>query len=131
MEPHLFVYGTLRRATGTEWSRFLASVSRPVGAARTRGVLFRMNGYPGMAPDAPEDAWVIGEVVQMNEPSTLLPVLDKYEKCSPADPLPHEYARRVVDVVLDTGETIRAWVYVYCLDPVGKPRIPSGDYLHD
>ena len=130
MEPHLFVYGTLRAAAGTKWSRFLASVSSPVGTARTRGVLFYLGGYPGMALDTPDDGWVIGEVVLMNEPSSLLHILDAYEKCSPDDPAPHEYARRLVDVVLDAGETLRAWVYVYCLDPAGKPRISSGDYLH-
>jgi gamma-glutamylcyclotransferase (GGCT)/AIG2-like uncharacterized protein YtfP len=130
MEPHLFVYGTLRRATGSKWSRYLASASSPVGTGRVRGVLFQLNGYPGMAVATTDDEWVIGEVVLMNAPSSLLPVLDQYEKCGPYDPPPHEYARRVVDVLLDAGETIRAWVYVYRMDTADKPRIPSGDYLN-
>ena len=129
-EPsYLFVYGTLRRAAATKWSRFLASVSRPVGMGRTRGALFRLNGYPGMVASARDDEWVGGEVVLMNEPSSLLPVLDAYEKCGPADPPPHEYARQVIDVVLDNGQTIRAWAYLYRLGTEDKPRIPAGDYL--
>jgi hypothetical protein len=35
---HLFIYGTLRRAAGTEWSRFPISVSRFVGMGRRQGV---------------------------------------------------------------------------------------------
>jgi len=30
---------------------------------------------------------------------------------------------------MDDGQTIGAWVYVYCLDTAGRARILSGDYL--
>ena len=127
--PYLFVYGTLRRDTGSEWARYLASVSAFVGAGRTRGALYRLDGYPGMVAGTRDDAWVFGEVCRMNEPSSLLPVLDAYEKCGVADPQAHEYERQVVDVVLDNGETIPAWVYIYLPDTTGKVRIATGDYL--
>ena len=38
--PYLFVYGTLRSASGTEWSRRLAANARLVGGGRVNGVLF-------------------------------------------------------------------------------------------
>ena len=78
-----------------------------------------------------DDAWVIGEVYSLNEPSSVLPVLDAYEGCGPADPPPHQFERHVVDVLLDNGQTIRAWVYVYCGDTGHKTRIISGDFLQE
>jgi gamma-glutamylcyclotransferase (GGCT)/AIG2-like uncharacterized protein YtfP len=76
-----------------------------------------------------EDAWVIGEVCLLNEPLSTLAVLDAYEGCGPGDPPPHQFERQVVDVLMDDGQTIGAWVYVYCLDTAGRARILSGDYL--
>jgi gamma-glutamylcyclotransferase (GGCT)/AIG2-like uncharacterized protein YtfP len=134
----LFVYGTLRSGADTKWSRFLVSVSRFAGSGRTRGLLFQLGGYPGMVVDsqpgepvvsAHGDAWVVGEVYSLHEPSSAWPVLDAYEGCGPADPRPCAFERQAVDVLLDNGQTIRAWAYVYCLPTAGKVRIVSGDFI--
>ena len=126
---YLFVYGTLRSAAGTEWSRVLASASRFAGPGRTPGALFQLDGHPGMVVLAHHDARVSGEVYLLNEASSMLAVLDAYEGCGPGDPPPHKFERQVVDVLMDDGQTIQAWVYVYCLDTAGRARILSGDYL--
>jgi gamma-glutamylcyclotransferase (GGCT)/AIG2-like uncharacterized protein YtfP len=126
----LFVYGTLRTAADTKWSRFLASISHFDGPGRTPGLLFQLGGYPGMvAGSHHSDAWVIGEVHSLHQPSSAWPVLDAYEGCGPADPRPYTFERQVVDVLLGNGQTIRAWAYVYCLATEDKVRIVSGDYL--
>jgi gamma-glutamylcyclotransferase (GGCT)/AIG2-like uncharacterized protein YtfP len=127
---YLFVYGTLRNAANTEWSRFLSRSSITVGSGRTRGLLFQLDGYPGIVVSAHDDAWISGEVFQLNEPSTAWPILDSYEGCGASDPPPHEFERQVVDVVLDGDQTIRAHAYVYRLNTEGKERILSGEYLH-
>jgi gamma-glutamylcyclotransferase (GGCT)/AIG2-like uncharacterized protein YtfP len=127
--PYLFVYGTLRAAAGTEWSRSLAAASRFVGAGRTHGALFDLGGYPGMTVRAGEDAWVRGEVCLLNDPSSMLPSLDTYEGCSPGNPLPHEFERQVVTVTLDNGQAVEAWAYIYTLETRDKKRITSGNYL--
>jgi len=127
--PYLFVYGTLRGAAGTEWSRFLTTKSRFVDLGRTHGVLFHLDGYPGMKIRADRDAWVRGEVYFLNDPSSAFPLLDTYEGCGPGDPLPHEFERQVVTVLLDSGLAIEALAYVYSLETQGKARIRSGDYL--
>lgn len=127
---YLFVYGTLRSVANTEWSQFLSRSSITVGPGRTRGLLFQLDGYPGMVVKTHDDAWVSGEVFLLNEPSTAWPILDSYEGCGASDPPPHEFERQVVDVVLDGGQSIRAWAYVYCLNTEDKERIPSGNYLH-
>jgi gamma-glutamylcyclotransferase (GGCT)/AIG2-like uncharacterized protein YtfP len=126
---YLFVYGTLRSAAGTEWSRSLASASRFAGPGRTRGALFQLDGHPGMVVHAHQSGWVSGEVCLLNEPLSTLAVLDEYEGCGPGDLPPHKFERQVVDVLMDDGQTIRAWVYVYCWDTAGRSRILSGDYL--
>ena len=130
-EPrYLFVYGTLRNSANTEWSQFLSRSSSIVGSGRTRGLLFQLEGYPGMVVNTHDDGWVSGEVFQLNEPSTVLPILDSYEGCGASDTPPHEFERQVVDVVLDGDQTIRAYAYVYRLNTEGKNRILSGEYLH-
>jgi len=127
--PYLFVYGTLRPAAGTEWSRFLTRVSTFVGLGRAAGALFFLDGYPGMTACEEDDAWVIGEVVHLNEPCASLPLLDAYEGCGPGDPLPHEFERQIVTAVLENGSSVESWAYVYALETQGKARITSGDFL--
>ncbi len=127
--PYLFVYGTLRGGAGTEWSRFLAVSSRLVGSGRSRGALFHLDGYPGMTVRGGDDTWVSGEVYLLHDPASALPMLDEYEGCGPSDPLPHEFERQIVTVLLDAGGAVQAWAYIYSLETEGKPRIPSGDFL--
>jgi gamma-glutamylcyclotransferase (GGCT)/AIG2-like uncharacterized protein YtfP len=126
--PYLFVYGTLRAGAATKWSESLAAVSHMVGAGRTRGTLFQLDGYPGMAVCS-DDAWVTGDVYLLNDPATALPSLDAYEGCGPGDPLPHEFERQVVTILLDHGQAVEAWAYIYTRETHGKARITSGDYL--
>ena len=82
-----------------------------------------------MVVGSQEDQWIAGEVYSLNEPSSALPMLDAYEGCGPADPPPHAFERHIVDVLMDNGQTIRAWAYLYCLDTGDQSRIISGDYL--
>ena len=127
--PYLFVYGTLRSGAGTEWARSLAAASRLVGMGRTHGALFDLGGYPGMTIRADGEAWVRGEVYWLNAPSATLPSLDAYEGCGPGNPLPHEFERQAVTVLLDNGQPVEAWAYAYALETKGKARLASGDYL--
>ncbi len=117
---YLFVYGTLRRGAATRWSRFLAERSSFEGYGRSRGVLFQLDGYPGMIPAADEEAWVKGEVCLIDTPS-VLPTLDEYEG--------DEFERRQVDVELDDGRVVKAWAYLYRGNAEGRASIVSGDYL--
>ena len=128
-QPYLFVYGTLRAAAGTEWSRYLKSASRFVGMGRTHGALFQLEGYPGMTLCTDDDTWVGGEVYLLNDPSSMLRSLDAYEGCGAGNLLPREFERQVVTVFMDSGQAVEAWAYVYTLEAKGKARIASGDYL--
>jgi gamma-glutamylcyclotransferase (GGCT)/AIG2-like uncharacterized protein YtfP len=125
---YLFVYGTLRAAAATEWSRLLAAKSRLVGAGRTRGALFDLGGYPGMTAGSDEDAWVNGDVCLLHDPASDWVLLDAYEGCGPDDRLPHEFERQVVRVVLEDGRVVDAWAYFYCPNTQGRCRIAGGEW---
>src|ERR1700691_1125932 len=127
--PYLFVYGTLRAATGTEWSKCLTAASHFVGIGRTHGMLFQLAGYPGMTVSSADGPRVVGEVYRLHDPSSMLSSLDAYEGCGPGDPLPHEFERQVVTVILDDALLVQSWAYIYTLETKGNARIASGDYL--
>jgi gamma-glutamylcyclotransferase (GGCT)/AIG2-like uncharacterized protein YtfP len=80
-------------------------------------------------PSDGECDWVHGDVYDLRFPELTYLELDKYEGCAADDPLPHEYSRAVLPVLLDTGVWIQACAYVYARDTTGKPRIHSGDYF--
>lgn len=119
--PHLFVYGTLRSDSGSEWSAFLGHHATLIGRGRARGILFRVGQYPGMRLSLRPDDWVVGEVYRLNDPSSTWPRIDDYEGS--------EFDRQILQVSLDGGRRIHAWAYLYKGDASGKPRILSGDFL--
>lgn len=126
---HLFVYGTLRRAGGGPARRLLEEGATFVGAARVPGRLYDLGDFPGMRePASPEDR-VVGEVYELSAPDELLPRLDAYEGCAPADPPPHPFRRSVRLAELEEGTRLPAWVYLYRPSVREARRIPSGDYL--
>ncbi|HTT64427.1 MAG TPA: gamma-glutamylcyclotransferase [Bryobacteraceae bacterium] len=126
---YLFVYGSLRPGAGTEWSKFLATASDFVGAGRVQGALYQLDGYPGMTVCLDEGAWVTGDVCRLHDSSATLLTLDAYEGCGPGDPVPHEFVRQAVTVLLDSGDTVEAWAYLYARETQSRERISSGDYL--
>jgi gamma-glutamylcyclotransferase (GGCT)/AIG2-like uncharacterized protein YtfP len=128
MSTYLFVYGTLRRASGHA-AQFLTARGRLVGAASAPGRLYDLGAYPGMVDAVEESERVRGEVYELHEPEATLAALDRYEGCGPEDPHPWLYERVRVVVTLDGGEQLNAWLYLYRASLTGARHIPSGDYL--
>lgn len=125
----LFVYGTLRKDAGTEFSRLLAGLAVDVGPARTRGRLFHLGEYPGMTVSEGDAEAVIGELYELRDPAATWPILDSYEGCGVGDTPPFEFERRLIRVRMDDGHSTQAWAYIYRGDTANKPEIVSGDYL--
>jgi gamma-glutamylcyclotransferase (GGCT)/AIG2-like uncharacterized protein YtfP len=119
--PYLFVYGTLRSTTGTEWSRRLAANAELIGNGRVQGTLFDIGSYRGMTPAESEHDWVAGELFRLTDPAAFWPALDEYEG--------DEFERREVPVRMDDGALVNAWAYYYREDTTEKPRIRSADWL--
>lgn len=128
MGDYLFVYGTLRQSAGHPMRRWLQRQALCLGAARTRGRLYRVSHYPGMLISRKPNEWVLGELYRMQSARALLARLDRYEECGPGFPPPTEYLRRRVRVWSRQG-CVMAWTYLYNHAVCESTRIPSGDFL--
>jgi len=116
----LFVYGTLRRGCDNPYARDLAAHADHLGAASIPGRLYRFDWHPGAYAAEGPDERVIGEAYRLHDPAPMLAALDAYEG--------EDYARVTVELRLDSGETVAAWVYMYHGKKVGE-RVMSGDWL--
>ena len=77
--------------------------------------LYPMHWYPGMrAPREPRE-FVTGELYRLRQPLKTLAALDDYEG--------KPYRRELRTASLATGETVRAWVYMYL------QRLPEDRYV--
>ncbi|WP_285908009.1 gamma-glutamylcyclotransferase family protein [Pseudodesulfovibrio pelocollis] len=98
----VFVYGTLKQGFP---NHFLLRRASRVGAGRTaeRYALY-VDEYPGVFPDEPVSR-VQGEVYAVDD--AMLARLDALEDH------PVLYRREQIDVLLDDGRIVRAWIYFY------------------
>ena len=118
MKSLMFVYGTLRRSFS---NHHLLGRSPFLGGARTSRAYALYVGaepYPLCVADEAV-APIVGEVYKV-DPATLM-VLDALEGH------PHLYRRQEVEVVLDDGRTLTAWLY-FAPRPTGGRRLTSGDW---
>lgn len=125
---YLFVYGTLRKECETGAHKEYLGNADFVSPAKIRGHLFMVDYYPGLVLSETEH-WAIGEIYLLENESQLHD-LDVYEGCAKKSPQPHEYERRMTEVVLYSGEILQAWVYVYQQNTRDLDRINSGDFLN-
>ena len=100
----LFVYGTLRRGSKIKIARLFHANSEFLGTGRMQGRLTRSHPHRGVVQSNQPDDWISGEVFQLHDPVKLLPILDEYEG--------PQYKRTSVAVQLDSGERLRAWMYL-------------------
>jgi len=126
--PYLFVYGTLRKECETGAHREYLGNADFVSPAKIRGKLFMVDYYPGLVLSETEH-WAIGEIYLLENESQFHD-LDVYEGCAKKSPQPHEYERRIAEVILNSGETLQAWTYVYKQDTSHLNLIDSGDFLN-
>ncbi len=123
----LFVYGTLRRASGHEAHGLLAAAAVPVGEGWVRGDLHRADGYPCLVAVDGATGRVRGEVYRLTAVEGWT-TLDRYEHCDPVDPARGLFRRVRAQVTLDDGRRLEAWVYLYNGDTAALHPIASGDY---
>ena len=118
--PRLFVYGTLRRGEGNRAARRLWAAAELVGNAVARGRLYHLGAYPAMTEAQAAGELVRGEVAQLRDVSVLAE-LDAYEG--------PEYRRAVLEVVLETGEAVKAWAYLFTGQVDEAVRIHDGQWV--
>lgn len=125
---YLFVYGTLRKECETGAHKEYLRGADFVSPAKIRGQLFMIDQYPGLVLSETEH-WAIGEIYLLQNEAQLHD-LDVYEGCAKKSPRPHEYERRMTDVMLTSGESLQAWTYVYQQDTSNLSAIDSGDFIN-
>ena len=114
----LFVYGTLRPFVDIPMAKWFRSHARHVGSATTRGRLYDLGAYPGMATARGRCDRVVGDLYRVTNPRVFR-VLDRYED---------EFVREWCVVKLDRGGCRIASAYRYRYAVAGAARIASGDY---
>ena len=124
----LFTYGTLRKGYPHKMADLLARSAHWLGPAVVSGYLFDLGFYPGLVVDAHATSVVTGDLFQLHNPQTLLPVLDDYEGVQRNDGLPPEYERRQIEVRTTDGSAT-CWTYIYVLAVHSLKHIEHGDYL--
>jgi gamma-glutamylcyclotransferase (GGCT)/AIG2-like uncharacterized protein YtfP len=124
----VFVYGTLRKDARGRAPLPLTRGWTFEGYGSVPAELFDFGAYPGAVPSSSAGARVRGEVHRLPDTGETLRLLDHYEGCGPHDRPPHEFERELVDVDLEGGGSVRAWIYWYRPTPRGR-RLVSGDYL--
>lgn len=127
MEDRIFVYGTLRRDAPRPAPRSVTEGWVFDAYGTVPGELYDLGSFPRAIPSDDPEARIWGEVHRVPDPAERLIELDAYEGCGPDDPGPHPFERDLVDVELDGGERVEAWIYWYRLAPVGA-RVTSGDW---
>ena len=127
-EPrHLFVYGTLMRASSSPYARLLEARAQFVGEGWTPGRLYHLGRYPGAVFGDDCASKVYGELFLLRS-NTLLEALDTYESCGGQGTKADLFYRDVVEVRLARGETLSAWVYPSAGAVRGRPLIASGRF---
>tara|TARA_R110002126_G_scaffold146224_9_gene292132 strand:+ start:3460 stop:3882 length:423 start_codon:yes stop_codon:yes gene_type:complete len=136
MPEYLFVYGTLRqcaqrRAAGNRCYQLLQQHASLLGQGRLQAKLYLVDYYPGAVPSTDVTDQVSGELYLLSQPEFVLPLLDKYEECGPGFAQPQEYRREQQSVIMENGDTVIAWVYVYNRSTDRLRLIKGGDFLAD
>jgi gamma-glutamylcyclotransferase (GGCT)/AIG2-like uncharacterized protein YtfP len=112
------VYGTLKSGFRNRYALRLRREARLLGRAQMPGRLYRLRWYPGMRPPRGSET-VSGELYKLRQPLKTLEVLDAWEE---------NYRRELHTATLDTGVSLRAWVYVYRHPRPEYRRVASGEW---
>lgn len=126
MNNLLFIYGTLLNEDN-EYAVYLKNNSRLYSAGKLKGKLYDIGQYPG-AILSKSNEYVYGSILQLNNLTKVLPLIDAYERYGDNQPQPNEFIRVSVEVETGAGP-VACWVYLYNLPVTGLTLIESGRYI--
>jgi gamma-glutamylcyclotransferase (GGCT)/AIG2-like uncharacterized protein YtfP len=134
LPDHLFVYGTLRRLSGSPMAPRIARETTVVATGSVGGRLYDAGAYPALIVGTTHDSRIHGELLHLPDDKLrrrrLLSELDLYEGVihGPGESL-SLFLRTVVDVRVADGGIVPAWTYVYNRDVSLLPVIEDGDWV--
>lgn len=116
------VYGSLR--PGAHAFHLMVGGTRPISLGTLEGAnIYNMGPFPALKKNPNKDFKVVVHVLEITDKS--LPArLDQYEG------YPDFYNREEMDITLENGNVVKAWVYTFQNDVEMERRIVSGDWLN-
>ena len=130
MAEHLFVYGTLRAESGHPMARRLRVGAKHLGKGSAHGSLYDFGDHPGAVFARDSKYRVQGDVFRLGPNSRVLTDLDKYEGVTGDEDAGEAFHRIVIEVRLESGETVEAWTYALKEAPRAR-LIGGGDFIAD
>ena len=126
----LFAYGTLRSDSGLPRHPALDGRATVMGRGSVPGWLFDLGHYPALVSMPGSRDVVVGQVYEIVQGAMtgVLEQLDAYEGAEAVPTPAHEFRREILDVTLESGQTISAWGYILNQPHGGLGRIDSGDF---
>ncbi|MEM3502097.1 MAG: gamma-glutamylcyclotransferase family protein [Candidatus Bathyarchaeia archaeon] len=119
----IFAYGTLEK-TPFFLDLIRMGEIRYIGKGRIQAKLYDLGDYPGAVEH--EESYVYGRVYEAQNIDKVLLSLDKYEEFYPDNPSNSLYIRKIMRVIMENGENLRAFVYIYNRNVEGKKILPTG-----
>ncbi|HEX4484928.1 MAG TPA: gamma-glutamylcyclotransferase family protein [Terriglobales bacterium] len=127
MTEYLFSYGTLQPGLAPADIEPIVRMFKPVGRAHIHGLLYDFGEYPGAVLGSNGKVW--GQVFELPSNADVLGRLDDYEEFHPDNIDASQFVRKKCKAVLESGEAIEAWVYVYNRDVSSAALIPNGEFV--
>jgi len=120
-----FLYGTLKEGRPLDRPVF-AKLRTKVAPAKIKGSIFDLGWYPTIKLDG--KGMVIGEVhtFPKEHVDDVRRAMDGIEGYRASDPEKGLYNRHIIEATLDTGETVKAFVYEYNGKVDDKRRLEDG-----
>lgn len=128
MKDYLFVYGTLSPKHAPSEIRHSVRRLHPISSATVKGYLYDLGEYPAAILDASTRRKITGQVFELPADPSVLRSLDAYEGYKPKNVKESLFIRRRTTVVLDDGQELECWIYIYNRDLGAAPLIASGNY---
>ena len=127
MNNKLFVYGTLLDEDN-KYGIYLRDNSEFFSSGQIEGILYDIGEYPGAILSAGGDDFIYGIILQIDEPSEVLALIDMYEGFGEDQPQPNEFIRVLTEAETDRGR-VNCWIYLYNLPVYGLMPIETWRYI--
>ncbi|MGC9343369.1 MAG: gamma-glutamylcyclotransferase family protein [Bacteroidales bacterium] len=126
---YLFIYGTLLDEKYNPVSDILKTSTCEKASGFILGRLYDLGDYPAAVGSNNLNEKVYGKLLEVKDSNTLFPALDAYEGAGKLSEIESGYSRKQTRVILDGGDIVSAWTYLYSESTEGLVWIQSGDYL--
>jgi gamma-glutamylcyclotransferase (GGCT)/AIG2-like uncharacterized protein YtfP len=126
MAEYLFSYGTLQPGLAPPEIEPMVQSFKPMGLAYIYGVLYDFGHYPGAVTGGAGKVW--GQVFALPDDPCLLGQLDEYEEFDPSNIDESQFLRQKCLAMLENGNAMEVWVYVYNRNVESAAVIESGDF---